>query len=86
MSDKNVPWVIHRLDSMVGSADCATQDNLGAWVRAVPLPYSGTIFENIQAAWWILTGRAYAVRWPEAGDLERAIGVYRAPKKRKGAA
>jgi hypothetical protein len=58
---------------MIGSPDCATGLPDGRWVRAVPLPYFGTPFERLHVAWWVFTGRAYAVEWPKAGDLEKAL-------------
>lgn len=44
----------------------------GREVLAVALPYEGRIIERIQAAWWVITGRAHALIWPAPGDLERA--------------
>ena len=84
--DKNVPCGIHRMDDMIGGDNAATQDDLGAWVLAVPLPYYGNLVQRLRAAWWVLTDRAYATQWPEPGDLERALGTYRAPKKSSGKA
>jgi hypothetical protein len=63
-------WGIHRLADMIGSKDCQTGLLDGRWVRAVPLPFSGNRFG---AAWHVLTGNAYAIQWPEAGDLEKAL-------------
>jgi hypothetical protein len=63
-------WGIHRLGDMIAGKGITTQSSPGVWVRAVPLPYTGA---RIKAAWMVLTGRAYAVQWPEAGDLERAL-------------
>lgn len=80
--DTNIPWGIHRLRDMVGDSHTSTCDRLGAFVRAVPLPYDGNLRERLIAAWWVLTGRAYATTWPKAGDLERALGIYKAPKPR----
>ena len=42
----------------------------GRWARAVAEPYTAN---RLRAAWWVLTGRAFALRWPEAGDLEEAL-------------
>jgi hypothetical protein len=39
-------------------------------VRAVPEPNSGNRW---RAAWAVLTGRAYAISWPKAGELEKAL-------------
>ena len=74
--DRPMPHCIHRLANMI-CGDAQQQDNLGAWVRAVPLPYPGG---RLRAAWWILTGKAYAVQWPDPGDLERSLGIYKVPK------
>lgn len=67
----NKPWGINRIGDMV-SAHVRTQRG-GKWVCAVPTPYHKNIRESIRAAWWVFTGRAEAVIWPEAGDLEAAI-------------
>lgn len=65
------PWSIHTLSGMFSPhVDAGLPD--GRWVKAVAEPYSG---DKIRAAWWVLTGRAYAFQWPEAGDLEKAVGV-----------
>lgn len=40
------------------------------WVRAVPAPYDGN---RLYGAISVLLGRAYAIKWPEAGDLEDAL-------------
>jgi hypothetical protein len=74
------PWGVHTIADVVGSDDCRTgihesrgKAGLGAhvrYVRAIPEPYHGN---KIVAAWWVLTGRAFALVWPQAGDLEEAI-------------
>lgn len=63
-------WGIHRLSDMIAPKGNQAQAAPGVWVRAVPLPYSGG---RIKAAWAVLTGKAYAIHWPKAGDLERAL-------------
>lgn len=67
------PWGVNRIGDMV-SAHVRTQRG-GKWFRAVPTPYHKNTRERIRAAWWVLTGRAEAVIWPEAGDLEAALGI-----------
>jgi hypothetical protein len=72
------PWGVHRLADMLGSdsdKSCmiVPDGNGGSrqlWVRSVPAPYSGN---RLVAAWWVLRGRAYAVEWPKAGELEKAL-------------
>jgi hypothetical protein len=66
------PYGIHSICDMVSRGDVMTQDQRGRWVRAVPEPYTGS---RLRAAWWVLIGRAYAVRWPRPGDYERAGGL-----------
>lgn len=69
--ETNRPWGIHTIRDMVGPDDCST--NIGSyWVRSVPSPYYG---RRILKAWWVLTGRAEAVIWPQPGDLEVALGA-----------
>lgn len=63
-------WGIHRLADMIASKDDQSHLPDGSWVRAVPMPYTGN---RLKAVWALLTGKAYAVQWPEAGDLEKAL-------------
>ena len=62
----NRPWGVHTIRNIYDpNCDAGLPD--GRWVAAVAEPYT----ENrIVAAWWVLTGRAYALIWPKAGDLE----------------
>lgn len=39
------------------------------WCRAVLNPYSGSLRERLIAAWWVFSGHAYALRWPEPGEF-----------------
>ena len=80
MSDRNRPFSVHRIRDMVcDPASESTQDDFGRWVSAVPLPYLGG---SIRAAWWVLTGRAHAIIWPKPGEIERAMGTYKAVKEK----
>lgn len=63
-------WGIHRLADMLGSKNCQAGLPDGRWVRAVPEPYTAG---KLRAAWAVFSGNAYAVEWPKAGDLERAL-------------
>lgn len=60
------PWGIHTIADIY-HPDVTTGLPDGRWVAAVAEPYTGNRFT---AAWWVLTGRAYAFRWPRHGDLE----------------
>lgn len=63
--------MVYSLRSLVGHADCTTgPDAKGRWSRAVPLQFYGGY---LQGAWAVLTGKAIAVRYPEAGELEQAL-------------
>ena len=42
----------------------------GRDVAAVAEPFYG---DNFRAAWEVLCGRAFALRWPKAGELEDAF-------------
>ena len=69
------PWGVHRIADMY-NPHCESSPDGERWFLAVASPYWGN---RLRAAWWVLTGRAHAIEWPEPGDLERAIftdGVY----------
>jgi hypothetical protein len=65
------PWSVHSLRGIY-SQGCMAQVDGPLYGYAVAVPYPGG---RLKAAWWVLTGRAYAFTWPEAGDLEAAIGM-----------
>ncbi len=66
-----MPWFIHTLDGMYNPS-CMSSADGKMYAFAVCEPYTAG---RLKAAWWVLTGRAYALAWPKAGDLERAIGM-----------
>lgn len=74
---KSRPWGVHTI-SDIFHPDCEAGMPDGSYVKAVAVPYTAG---RLKAAWWVLTGRAYALLWPKAGDLERAIG--QKPRQRK---
>lgn len=67
-------WMIHRLREMLGSAECLAGLPDGRWVRAIAEPFRPGLIGRLAAAWAVLTERAHAVSWPEAGELEEALG------------
>jgi hypothetical protein len=64
---------INRLRNMVAPSDLSAGLPDGRIVRPVPEPYHTMGVERLRAAWWVLTGRAHAVVWPKAGELEEAL-------------
>jgi hypothetical protein len=71
--------MIHTLKNMIGSGTDWTKvvgplSKTIYWQRTVPLPCPPSLIERFQDAWAVLTGRAYAVQWPETGDLEKILG------------
>ena len=58
---------------MVGQSDTQVRSDEGRWYRAVPLPFPGGLFDRLRDAWLVITEHAYAVRWPEPGELETAL-------------
>lgn len=63
------PWGVHVIGDIYAAGNSAEMPE-GGWAIAVPEPYTGN---RLVAAWWVLTGRAYALQWPKAGDLERGF-------------
>lgn len=73
--------IIFELADMVGDECCQTelrikrQGTIYAWpVRAVPEPFYDGLLARLRSAWEIVCGRAYPIKWPMPGELERAIG------------
>jgi hypothetical protein len=66
-----MPWFIHSIRGIYSSS-CMAEVEGGKYAFAVCEPYTAG---RLKAAWWVLTGRAYAFEWPKAGDLEAAIGM-----------
>jgi hypothetical protein len=67
-------WGIHRLRDIY-SPSCQAGLPDGRWVAAVAEPYTAG---KLNAAWAVLTGRAYAFEWPKAGDLE---DIFKRPRR-----
>lgn len=71
----SLPWGIHRIGSIYSGNVQAKlpryhPQQAERWGYAVAEPYTGN---RLAAAWWVLTGRAYALKWPEPGELEAAL-------------
>jgi hypothetical protein len=66
-----MPWYIHSIRGIY-SPHVHAQVKDSQYGFAVCEPYTAG---RIQAAWWVLTGKAYAFEWPKAGDLEAAVGM-----------
>lgn len=73
--------IIFELGDMIGSANVQTQGRVYTsentfrvgWVRAVPEPFYDGLLARLRSAWEVVCGRAYPVRWPQAGELEKAL-------------
>ena len=76
----NRPWGIHAIHD-IWHRNVGAEMPDGRYVQAVSVPDYG---HRLRAAWWIQTGRAVAMLWPEAGDLE---AIFRGEPRnlRKGA-
>lgn len=61
-----LPWGINTIGSPY-HPDCHAGLPDGRYVHAVCEPHD---MGRFRAAWWVLTGRAYAFLWPKAGELE----------------
>lgn len=62
--------MIYKLRDLIGDEHCKSGTTFGQWSRAVPLPFYGSY---LASAWAVLRGRAVAVRYPVAGELEQAL-------------
>jgi hypothetical protein len=63
--------MIYSIRDLIGSSNTQSgPDAHGRWSRAIPLPYYGGYAAG---AWAVLRGRAVAVRYPVAGELEQAL-------------
>lgn len=65
--------MIHRLRHMIGSAQAAQSHPTMGYVRAVPEPFYGGLFDRLRDARAVISGKAFAVRWPKGGELEAAL-------------
>lgn len=70
-TDRNRPYGVHTIHS-VTQPGTQCEFAPGAWGPVVAEPYDGN---RLVAAWWVLTGRAYAMIWPTSGELNAAIGT-----------
>lgn len=66
-----MPFYIHTLDHIY-SPHVMQQVEGSKYGYGVAEPYTAG---RLRAAWWVLTGRAYAFQWPKPGDLEAAVGM-----------
>lgn len=67
-----MPWCIHSL-RRIYSPHVHAQVEGTKYVFAVAEPYTAG---RLKAAWWVLTGKAFAFEWPKPGDLEAAVGAH----------
>lgn len=65
--------MVHHLRSMI-SLPGNDAHFKGRWVRSVPLPFYGGLLDRLRDAYLVVTGKAYAIYWPEPGELEDALG------------
>jgi hypothetical protein len=65
------PWGVHDINDVIAPSMVGVRLPDGQYGRAVPEPYTAN---RVVAAWWVLTGRAYALQWPDAEALNRALG------------
>lgn len=79
---KKLPWGVYYMPRMFACEVYTRID--GRLVRVPASPYSTNIFERVRAAWWVLSGRAEAVIWPEPGDLEECFPGATQPRKNEG--
>lgn len=68
------PWGVQRISDM-WAPGCGAGLPDGREVQAVGEPYWTSGWSRLRAAWWVLTGRAQAVIWPYAGELEATLHV-----------
>jgi len=66
-----MPRYIHSI-RRIYDPHCMSNVDGARYAYAVSEPYTTG---RLKAAWWVLTGRAYAFEWPKPGELEQAIGL-----------
>lgn len=64
------PWGVHDIGDVIAPRHTSVELADGKWGRVVPEPYHGN---RLHAAWWVLTGKAFALKWPTNEDLNRAL-------------
>lgn len=80
------PWGINALANMISGPGLESSRDGVLWERAVPVPYRKNWRETIRAAWWVVTGKAEAVVWPDAGEYDRLIAEERREERNRCAA
>ena len=69
-----MPWYIHSLRRCYSpgvSTEVREERGGTTYVRAVRAVCEPYTAGRLLAAWWVLTGRAYAFEWPKPGDFEK---------------
>ncbi|MBB5762186.1 hypothetical protein HNR01_001806 [Methylorubrum rhodesianum] len=74
--------MIHRLHHMIGSPQVGQSHPTMGYVRAVPCPFYGGLLDRLRDAVAVVRGEAFAVKWPEGGELEKALGSNPRPAER----
>jgi len=65
--------MVQHLRSMIGGYGNSTYAK-GRWVMSVPLPFYTGLLGRLRDAVQVVRGKAYAIHWPEPGELEDAMG------------
>lgn len=76
MMNETRPWGIHELRDMIAPQSVGAGLPDGRYVRAICEPYYVLgLRERLTVAWWVMTHKAFAVKWPKAGDLEKVMAM-----------
>lgn len=67
---------IYRI-SDIYHANTRAQLQDGRWAMAVAVPCPTNFWERLRASWFVLFGRAVAIYWPQAGDIETTLALGR---------
>ena len=68
-----LPLEIHQLHHVIAPPYVQSKLSDGSFGYSVLHPYPAKTLQRFRAAWWVLTGRAQAIKWPTADELNKVL-------------